>query len=69
MAYPFIFAIYLYRYALSPMFGTSCRYWPTCSRYAEDALRKYGVFKGSLMAVKRVLRCHPWHEGGYDPVK
>ena len=68
-AYPLIFLIYVYRLTLSPFIGNSCRFYPTCSHYAEDALRKYGVLKGSWLAVKRVFRCHPWHEGGYDPVK
>ncbi|UCC45421.1 MAG: membrane protein insertion efficiency factor YidD [Candidatus Zixiibacteriota bacterium] len=67
--FPLIFLIHLYRYTLSPVFGNDCRYEPTCSRYAEEALRKHGAIGGSIMALKRVLRCHPWHEGGYDPVK
>ncbi|PWB69936.1 membrane protein insertion efficiency factor YidD [candidate division GN15 bacterium] len=67
-AYPLIGLIYLYRYTLSPLIGQSCRFYPTCSHYAEDALRKYGPLRGSWMAVCRVLRCHPWHDGGYDPV-
>lgn len=45
-----------------------CRYYPTCSQYAIDAIRKYGAARGSLLAVKRVARCHPFHEGGFDPV-
>lgn len=57
-----------YQLALSPYLGSSCRYSPTCSRYAMDALDKYGAAQGSWLAVKRVLRCHPWHAGGYDPV-
>jgi len=69
LAYPLILAIYLYRFALSPIFGNSCRYYPTCSHYAEDALLKYGALKGSYFAARRLLRCHPWHEGGYDPVE
>lgn len=69
LAYPLLFIIYLYRSLLSPIFGNNCRYLPTCSHYAEDALRKYGAFKGSMMTVKRLLRCHPWHDGGYDPVE
>jgi len=54
---------------LSPFIGNNCRFYPTCSHYAEDALQKYGAFKGSMVAAKRLLRCHPWHEGGYDPVE
>ncbi len=69
LAYPLILAIYLYRFALSPIFGNSCRYYPTCSHYAEDALRKHGAFRGVYYAARRLLRCHPWHEGGYDPVE
>ncbi len=67
--YPFIVLIHLYRFTLSPFIGNSCRFYPTCSHYAEDALRAHGVFRGISMAVKRLLKCHPWHEGGYDPVK
>ncbi len=68
-AYPFLALILIYRYTLSPIIGQSCRFYPTCSHYAEDALRKYGAWRGSIMAVKRILKCHPWHEGGYDPVE
>ncbi len=46
-----------------------CRYYPTCSQYAIEAIQKKGVVKGSWMALKRICRCHPWHDGGYDPVK
>jgi putative membrane protein insertion efficiency factor len=69
LAYPLIFAIHLYRWTVAPLFGTSCRFVPSCSHYAEDALRKYGVLKGSYAATRRLLRCHPWNEGGYDPVE
>lgn len=68
-AYPLIWIIYLYRITLSPFIGQSCRFYPTCSHYAEDALRKYGAVKGSWMALKRIGRCHPWHAGGFDPVE
>lgn len=57
-----------YRGWISPLFPPTCRYVPTCSEYAMIALRRYGFLKGSWMATKRILRCHPWHEGGYDPV-
>lgn len=57
-----------YRYALSPMLGRSCRFFPTCSEYAMEAIQKHGAAKGSYLAARRVLRCHPWHPGGYDPV-
>lgn len=64
--------IHLYRWTLSPLLaslGARCRYYPSCSQYALDALSKYGAYRGSKMAARRVLRCHPWHEGGYDPVE
>lgn len=61
-------ALRAYRYVLSPFLGRSCRFFPSCSEYAIDALEKYGAGKGSYLAVKRVLRCHPWNPGGYDPV-
>lgn len=69
LAYPLIFLIYVYRYTLSPVMGNRCRFYPTCSHYAEEALRKYGLLKGCAYAARRLLRCHPWHEGGYDPVE
>jgi uncharacterized protein len=57
-----------YRYCLSPLLGPSCRFHPSCSEYAEEALSKHGVVFGSWLALKRIARCHPWHPGGYDPV-
>jgi putative membrane protein insertion efficiency factor len=60
--------IRFYQYAISPFLGRSCRYHPSCSEYAVEAVEKYGALKGSWLAVKRVGRCHPWHPGGYDPV-
>lgn len=57
-----------YRMCISPMFPPSCRYVPTCSEYALIAIERYGAMKGGWLAVKRICRCHPWHEGGYDPV-
>jgi uncharacterized protein len=65
----FIFMIKLYRKYISPLKrNPSCIYTPTCSLYAIEALEKYGAFKGTYLAVKRILRCHPFHKGGYDPV-
>ena len=64
-----IFLIRFYQLFISPLLGNNCRYYPTCSQYAIDAIEKKGVLKGSWMAVKRICRCHPWHDGGYDPVK
>jgi putative membrane protein insertion efficiency factor len=62
--------IRVYQKYLSPLKGRkTCRFYPTCSQYAIDALAKYGVIKGSWMAVKRLSKCHPFHPGGYDPVK
>jgi putative membrane protein insertion efficiency factor len=60
--------IRVYQRYLSRLLGPSCRYRPTCSEYAYEALSKYGAAKGSYLAVRRLLRCHPWSPGGYDPV-
>lgn len=69
MKYVMIFFINLYRKYLSPLKRRpTCIYVPTCSQYAIEALTKYGFFKGSFLAVKRILRCHPFAKGGYDPV-
>ena len=57
-----------YRYAISPMLGRNCRFHPTCSEYAIEALERHGALRGGWMAVKRVGRCHPCNPGGYDPV-
>lgn len=62
--------IRFYQKYLSPLkMGPTCRFYPTCSQYAVEAITKYGCLKGSYMAIKRILRCHPFHPGGYDPVK
>ncbi|PWB51053.1 MAG: membrane protein insertion efficiency factor YidD [Nitrosomonadales bacterium] len=63
-----LFLVKAYQYLISPMLGPSCRYTPTCSEYAAQALKKYGALKGVWLSVKRVGRCHPWHDGGYDPL-
>lgn len=60
--------ITVYRYALSPFLGQRCRFHPSCSAYAAEALTKYGAFRGAWLAAKRVCRCHPFHPGGHDPV-
>ncbi|WP_347491675.1 membrane protein insertion efficiency factor YidD [Desulfoscipio sp. XC116] len=61
--------IRFYQKYISPLIGPRCRFYPTCSEYAVQALVKYGVWKGTIKAVIRVLKCHPFHPGGYDPVK
>jgi len=58
-----------YKRFLSPILPNSCRFYPTCSQYAVDAIYKYGVLKGSMKAAYRILRCNPFNKGGYDPVK
>ncbi|MDR0376319.1 MAG: membrane protein insertion efficiency factor YidD [Spirochaetaceae bacterium] len=60
--------IQFYQRAVSPHFPASCRYYPTCSSYAHEAVRKYGIIRGLYLASKRIARCHPFHPGGYDPV-
>ncbi|MBX3686165.1 MAG: membrane protein insertion efficiency factor YidD [Rhodocyclaceae bacterium] len=57
-----------YQYAISPMLGRNCRYHPTCSAYAVEAVERHGALKGGWLALKRVARCHPFKPGGYDPV-
>jgi len=57
-----------YRWAISPLLPPACRYVPTCSEYAAESVDRYGAFRGGLMAIRRVLRCHPFVKGGYDPV-
>lgn len=64
-----IFFIKLYRKYISPLKKPCCRFYPTCSVYAIDAIGKYGAVKGSFIATKRILRCNPFCKGGYDPVK
>ncbi len=68
LSLPFIALIKLYQLIISPLFGPKCRFTPTCSNYALQALKKHGVFKGTWLAIKRIARCHPWGGQGYDPV-
>jgi len=60
--------IRFYQYCISPLLGPRCRFYPSCSCYADEAIQHHGAMKGSYLAVRRILRCHPWHAGGYDPV-
>ncbi|MEO9869679.1 membrane protein insertion efficiency factor YidD [Ekhidna sp.] len=62
-----VFPILVYQYSISPLLPQSCRFTPTCSQYAKEAIQKYG-WKGFLMGIKRISKCHPWGGSGYDPV-
>jgi putative membrane protein insertion efficiency factor len=68
LAKPLIALVRFYRVAISPWLGMNCRYQPTCSSYAIEALQVHGVLKGSWLAIRRIGRCHPWGGSGYDPV-
>ena len=68
MKHVLIALVRFYQYAISPMLGRRCRYFPTCSEYTVDAIQKFGAVKGGWLGAKRICRCHPWHPGGYDPV-
>ena len=61
-------AIKGYQYAIRPMIGANCRFFPSCSDYAREAIERHGAAKGSWLAARRICRCHPYHPGGYDPV-
>ena len=63
-----ILLIGAYRYLVSPFLGANCRFHPTCSCYAQQAIQNYGVFSGFWLTLRRLSRCHPWHDGGFDPV-
>lgn len=63
-----LYPIYFYKRCISPFTPATCRFTPTCSQYAVEAIRKYGPFKGFYLALRRILRCHPWGGSGYDPV-
>ncbi|HEY8958513.1 membrane protein insertion efficiency factor YidD [Chitinophaga sp.] len=68
LSFPFIFLIKIYQWFISPLLGSKCRYTPTCSQYGLEAFKKYGLFKGGYLTIKRILSCHPWGGHGYDPV-
>lgn len=57
-----------YRYAISPLLGQNCRFFPSCSEYTAQAIQKHGACKGACLGLKRIVRCHPWNPGGFDPV-
>jgi uncharacterized protein len=68
LSLPFIGLIRIYQLLISPILGPKCRFTPSCSHYGVQALKKYGLFKGSWLTIKRIARCHPWGGQGYDPV-
>ena len=67
-AVPLLGLVWVYRNCVSPLLGANCRFQPTCSAYAEEALKQYGGVRGGWLAVRRISRCHPWGGSGYDPV-
>ena len=67
-AWILILAVKVYKYVISPLLPPACRYYPSCSEYAVTALKRYGLLKGSILSLKRILRCNPFFPGGYDPV-
>ena len=64
-----IYLVRLYQKYISPLKGPTCRFYPPCSQYSIEAFKKYGLFKGLYLTIKRILKCHPFHPGGYDPLK
>ena len=68
LTYPFILLVRFYQVAISPLKPPTCRFSPTCSTYALEALKKYGLLKGGRLALRSIMRCHPWGGSGYDPV-
>ena len=61
--------INFYKYLISPLLGNNCRYLPTCSEYTKESVKKFGIMYGVWLGLKRIIRCHPWGKGGYDPIK
>lgn len=68
ITYPFVLLVRFYQIAISPLKPPTCRFTPTCSSYALEALKRYGLFKGGMLAIRRIMRCHPSGGSGYDPV-
>ncbi|MEQ9303896.1 MAG: membrane protein insertion efficiency factor YidD [Marinoscillum sp.] len=64
----FILPVLFYQYSISPLFPSTCRFSPTCSNYTKEAIMKHGVIKGTILAARRISKCHPWGSSGYDPV-
>jgi putative membrane protein insertion efficiency factor len=69
LTYILIKFIKTYKFLISPLLGHSCRYLPTCSEYSIEALKKFGLIKGTVVSIKRILSCHPWGKGGFDPIE
>ncbi len=65
---PFVFIIDIYSYCISPLLPRSCRFYPSCSAYARESILTFGIFKGTYLSLVRILKCHPFHPGGFDPV-
>jgi putative membrane protein insertion efficiency factor len=65
---PLLWLIRGYQLAISPMLGNRCRFYPSCSEYSMDSLRRHGLLRGLWLTLRRIGRCHPWHPGGFDPV-
>ena len=61
--------INFYKYLISPLLGNNCRYLPTCSEYTKESVKKFGIISGVWLGLKRIIKCHPWGKGGYDPIK
>lgn len=68
LIFPFVILVKLYQNLISPLTPATCRYQPTCSQYTVEALQKHGLFRGGLLAIKRIFSCHPWGGSGHDPV-
>tara|TARA_B100001057_G_scaffold73236_1_gene67579 strand:+ start:1018 stop:1239 length:222 start_codon:yes stop_codon:yes gene_type:complete len=68
LIFPLVLLIKAYKNFISPLLPATCRFQPTCSQYALEALKKFGLFKGGLLTIKRISKCHPWGGSGYDPI-